>query len=215
MQPATKRRWGDDRAILNDEQARQRLLEAASRCIVRRGDAQLRMVDVAEEAGVARSTVYRYFPTRDDLILGLLMSRIEPALAAVVRALPDPDDAARSIPDLVLEPIGLVEGNPLNEALFSPASSASVTWLELTSEPLVDAALRHYGPLMERWRAGGQLHSDLDLRETMRWINAISLILLSPAWRERPARHKRRFLDQYLVRAIVPGHGTRPRESDG
>ena len=30
-----------------------------------------RMAEVAEEAGVARSTVYRYFQSRDDLIIGL------------------------------------------------------------------------------------------------------------------------------------------------
>jgi TetR/AcrR family transcriptional regulator len=213
--PATKRRWGDDRSILNDEEARQRLLEAASRCIVRRGDAQLRMVEVAREAGVARSTVYRYFPHRDDLILGLLLSRMGAALDAVVVGLADPDSAARSIPELVLEPIGLVEGNPLNEALFSSESSASVTWLELTAEPLVDAVLRHYGPLMEGWRRTGQLYPDLDLRETVRWINAISLILLSPPWRAQPRGRKHRFLEQYLVRAIVPGYSTEDSESDG
>lgn len=162
------------------------------------------MVEVAEEAGVARSTVYRYFPTRDDLILDLLLSRIDAALDAVVLALPSPDSAALSIPDLVLEPIGLVEGNPLNEALFSPESSASVTWLELTSEPLVDAALRHYRPLFERWLAAGQLYPDVELREAVRWINAVSLILLSPPWRGQSKAEKRRFLEQYLVRAMVP-----------
>lgn len=198
-----KRRWGDDRAILDDDEARQRLLEAASACIVRRGDAQVRMAEVAEQAGVARSTVYRYFSSRDDLILGLLLSRIDAALAGVVARLPNADDARDSIPALVLEPISLVEGNPLNEALFSSSSSASVTWLELTSEPLVDAALRHYGPLLEQWRSTGQLYPDLDIRETVRWVNAISLILLSPLWRGRSTVAKRRFLEEYLVRAIV------------
>ena len=199
------RRWGDDRAVVDEDEARRRLLDAASRCIVRRGDAQFRMAEVADEAGVARSTVYRYFATRADLILGLLLSRLEPALEAVVRSLPDPDDAARSIPELILEPIALVEGNPLNEALFSPESRPFVTALELSAEPLVDASLRHYGPLLERWQGAGQVYGDLDLRETIRWMNAISLVLLAPPWRERTTAAKREFLDRYLVRALVPG----------
>ena len=63
------------------------------------------MTEVADEAGVARSTVYRYFRTRDDLVLGLLLSRVDAALETVVRSLRDPDDAAKCLPDLILKPI--------------------------------------------------------------------------------------------------------------
>jgi TetR/AcrR family transcriptional regulator len=198
------RRWGDDRALVDEEEARRRLIDATARCIVRRGNAQIRMSEVADEAGVARSTVYRYFPTRGELILGLLLDRVDAALDAAVRSLPDPDDAARCLPDLILGPIGLVDGSPVNEALFSEDSTGFVTALELSSEPLLDASMRHFAPLLERWLAAGKIHADLDIRETLRWMLAVSLILLSPPWRQRPAESKRQFLDQYLVRAIVP-----------
>jgi TetR/AcrR family transcriptional regulator len=198
------RRWGDDTALIDEDEARRRLIEATARCIVRRGDAQIRMTDVSDEAGVARSTVYRYFPTRGDLILGLLLHRVDAALDATVRSLPDGNDAARSLPDLILGPIGLVDGSPLNEALFSENSSGFVTALELSSEPLLDASMRHFAPLLERWQADGQIHADLEVRETLRWMLAVSLILLSPPWRHRPAESKRQFLEQFLVRALVP-----------
>jgi AcrR family transcriptional regulator len=198
---------GAARGSLDEAQVRSRLLEAAGSCIVRRGNVQFRMAEVAEEAGVARSTVYRYFSTRADLILGLLLSRVGPALEAVVRALPHPDDAARSIPDLILGPIGLVEGSPLNEALFSPESSPDVTALEFGSDPLVDAAMEHFGPLLERWQGASQLHDDLDVRDTVRWMHAISLVLLQPPWRVRTPAAKRQFLERYLVRALVPAGG--------
>jgi TetR/AcrR family transcriptional regulator len=203
------RRWGDDTALGDEEEARRRLIEATARCIVRRGNAQIRMSEVADEAGVARSTVYRYFPSRGDLILGLLLDRVDAALDDAVRTLPDPEDAARCLPDLILGPIGLVDGSPVNEALFSEDSSGFVTALELSSEPLLDASMRHFAPLLERWRAAGQIHYDLDVRETLRWLLAVSLILLSPPWRQRSGEAKRRFLEQYLVRAIVPS-GTGP-----
>lgn len=96
MEPS--RRWGDDRAILDDEEARRRILDAAGRCIVRRGNTQFRMGEVADEAGVSRSTVYRYFPGRDDVLLGLMLARIDTALGELVRSLPAPDDPVRSVP---------------------------------------------------------------------------------------------------------------------
>lgn len=200
---SVSRRWGEDLALLNEEAARRRLLEAASRCIARRGNTQIRMTEVADEAGVVRSTLYRYFATRDELLLGLLITRTDNAVAALVRSLWHPNDAAQSIPDLILGPVALVEGNPLNEALFSPESTAFASALELGSETVIDVLVRHFGPLLQRWQADGQLHADLDHRETVRWLQSAWLFLLSPAWRQRPTEAKRRFVEQYLVRALV------------
>jgi TetR/AcrR family transcriptional regulator len=199
--------WGNDTALLDEVEARRRLIAAASVCIVRRGSARIRMSEVADEAGVARSTLYRYFRTREELIIGLFLSKIDPAMALVISRLPDPDDAARSLPDLVLMPLGLVDGNPVNEALFSADSRDFVASLELSSEPLFDASFRHLAPVLERWQSAGQIHADLELRDLVRWISVVSLTLLSPPWRERSEPQKREMLRQLLVRAVVtPGH---------
>ena len=202
MEPS--RWWGDDRAILDDEEARRRLLEAAGRCIVRRGNAQIRMAEVAEEAGVSRSTVYRYFPNRDEVLLGLMLARVDTALGDLVRALRHPDDPARSLPEMVLARVQSVAGNPLNEALFSAESTAVTAALQQGSEPMVDMMLAHYGPLLQRWRDAGKLHADLDPRSIVQWLSTATLFLLAPAWRHRPVTDKREFVEQFLVRAMVP-----------
>ena len=46
------------------------ILEAAAR-VLSRADAPASMADVAHEAGVARATLYRYFPSRGDLLTEL------------------------------------------------------------------------------------------------------------------------------------------------
>ncbi|CAN5165958.1 hypothetical protein BH09ACT8_BH09ACT8_09800 [soil metagenome] len=201
-QPAS-RRWGDDRALLDDDEARRLLLEAAARCITRRGNAQIRMAEVADEAGVVRSTVYRYFATRDDLLLGLLLRRTDVAMAEFVRGLAEPGDAATSIPELILGPISRVDGNPLNEALFATESTSVTAAVQAGAEPVVDVLMRHYGPLLEDWQAGGQLRSDLDLRATAHWLNSVSHFLLAPPWRQRPLAAKRQFVEQYVLRALL------------
>jgi AcrR family transcriptional regulator len=53
--------------------ARERLLEAAARCIARDGLAATGIASVADEAGVSRPTVYRYFEDRGALIEAALM----------------------------------------------------------------------------------------------------------------------------------------------
>jgi AcrR family transcriptional regulator len=202
MEPS--RRWGDDRAILDDDEARRLLLDAASRCIVRRGNSQIRMAEVADEAGVSRSTLYRYFPSRDEVLLGLMLARVDAALDELVRSLRHPDDPARSLPEMILARVESVEGDPLNEALFAAESTAVATALEMGSQPIVELLLRHYGPLLQRWKLAGRLYEDLDPGWVVQWLNTTTLFLLAPSWRHRSAPDKRRFVEQFLVRALVP-----------
>jgi AcrR family transcriptional regulator len=198
------RGWGDDVALLDEQEARRRLLSAAERCIVRRGSAHIRMGEVATEAAVARSTLYRYFPTRAELIVGLFLDRIDVAMEAVVSGLPRPHRATPSLPELVLRPLAFIAGNPVNEALFSAESRALVASWELGSEALFRAVYRHFGPLLSTWQADGQLHHDLDLGELVRWIETLQLSLLSEPWRTRSQDEQRKLLVRFLVRAVVP-----------
>jgi TetR/AcrR family transcriptional regulator, mexCD-oprJ operon repressor len=54
------------------------ILEAAAGILVARGD-QASMQDVADAAGVARATLYRYFPTREALLEALSRIAVEDA----------------------------------------------------------------------------------------------------------------------------------------
>jgi TetR/AcrR family transcriptional regulator len=191
---------------MTDDAAR-RILDAAGRCIEKRGNTQIRMSEVADEADVVRSTVYRYFPTRDDLLLGLVLQRVDAALARLVRELRHPDDPLRCIPRMVLERAQSVDGDPLNEALFASESTALTAALALGSEQIVDVVVRHYDDMFARWQAAGTMYPDLDRREVARWMHTAVLHLLSPAWRHRSRAAKRRFVDQFVVRALVPQVG--------
>jgi AcrR family transcriptional regulator len=50
--------------LLNEDEAQERLLAAAKACYAERGPTGTRMSDIANRAGVNRSTVYYYFPTK-------------------------------------------------------------------------------------------------------------------------------------------------------
>lgn len=68
---------------------RERILDGAMLAIARHGLAKLGMSDVSQQAGVSRGTLYRYFPSREDLLLDLaafeserFQQRVSEALAA-------------------------------------------------------------------------------------------------------------------------------------
>ena len=70
--PATARcSWAGDPPLRRA--ARERLVEAAGRCIVRDGLQATSLSSVAAEAGVSRPTVYRYFADRHALLLATVL----------------------------------------------------------------------------------------------------------------------------------------------
>jgi AcrR family transcriptional regulator len=70
---------------------RQRLLEATRAGLARFGSRRLSMTDVAELAGVSRRTLYRYFPSMEQLLDALIEDdkrRFDAGIADVVREHP-------------------------------------------------------------------------------------------------------------------------------
>jgi len=80
------------------EEARRRIVEATASLHARQGATATSHAMIAQEAGVSLPTVYKYFPTRDDLIpacTGLVASRAPLALDGRLF------DGLRSVPDRV------------------------------------------------------------------------------------------------------------------
>jgi AcrR family transcriptional regulator len=85
---ARTRGWGGD-PPRDDDEARSRVLDAARRSIGQAG-AGFGLSDVARELGVTRQTVYRYYPSAEDLLLATaldssadFLTRLDATLAAV------------------------------------------------------------------------------------------------------------------------------------
>jgi AcrR family transcriptional regulator len=62
-------------ASAGTDDARERILAAAERCIDRHGIRKTTMDDVASEGRLSRPSVYRYFADRDDLLIELIARR--------------------------------------------------------------------------------------------------------------------------------------------
>jgi TetR/AcrR family transcriptional regulator len=209
-----RQRWGTATALSDDDEARRRIIAAATRCIARHGTAKVPIEQIAAEAGVSRMTVYRYFGNRDDVVLAVIVGRIDARLSELVHSLRSRRQAAQALPELILKSVGLVAGDRVNEGLLSADSRSLIAELEFSSEPVIDALHRHLAPLLRQWQVDGQLYADLDLRETTRWINAVAILLITPPWRDLSPRAQRTFLNQYLIRAlVVPAGGTEAGQS--
>jgi AcrR family transcriptional regulator len=88
-----------------------RLLDAALACIARVGLGKTTLDDVAREAGVARATLYRYFPGKQSLISGLV-GREAAQLGAELRATAAAhDNLEDAVVALVITAVARLEGH--------------------------------------------------------------------------------------------------------
>ncbi len=65
-----------------------RILAAATAMLAAGGEDALQMKDLSQRAGVSVATLYRYFPAKDHVLLGILLSRYSSALARVTAEIP-------------------------------------------------------------------------------------------------------------------------------
>ena len=98
------RGWGGD-VPASDEEAVARILEATRRTIDERGE-QTSIADVARTLGVTRQTVYRYFPSTEELITATATDGADTFLDQLAEALAgitDPGEAVAEGVALTLE----------------------------------------------------------------------------------------------------------------
>jgi AcrR family transcriptional regulator len=80
----------------DDDEARERIIDAAMRCIEQYGPTKTGLSDVATELGITRQTVYRLYASTDDLLIAVAETSVETyldRLAAHVATITDPAEA--------------------------------------------------------------------------------------------------------------------------
>ena len=97
---ATPRRvtWSGDLPADSDD-ARQRILEAAVRCVSRVGVERTSTALIAREAGVSRPTLYAYFANREEIVV----QAAEQAVMAIIERLQEHCRGFQSPADRVVE----------------------------------------------------------------------------------------------------------------
>ncbi|SDX56496.1 transcriptional regulator, TetR family [Saccharopolyspora shandongensis] len=139
------------------------VLTAAAELLAERGYAELTIEAVATRAGVGRPTVYRRWPTKDDLAVHALVDAVQPLDA------PDTGDALDDLCELAISFVIQLSESPLGRVVLGVhAESGRRPQL---AAPLRDRYLKPRDAaitgVIERARQQGALHPDL-AAETIR-----------------------------------------------
>jgi AcrR family transcriptional regulator len=203
----TRLRWGDQ-APADTSAARERLVDAAERCIDRFGLAKTTLEDVAAEASVSRATIYRYFENRDELMLEVLLRELERSfdhdLEEFVAQARTPADMTRAIVDASAYLLATIRNNAMLQVLLNHDGPSVAATVAGASPAFFAAIADDLLPYLKPAQEAGLLRANLDLGEASEWIlRAILSLLTVEGPVHRTAEDERRFLASFLAPALV------------
>ena len=149
------------------EARRNQILDAAERVFVQRGFDDVTVDDIANEAEVAKGTVYLYFKSKHDLLLGLLHCRRQPILQAFGEAQADAENGLDLVARLIRAQQSALANEPweirrlfLHHLVEGPPSEPSPEWQHHATH--VGRIINTYLHAIERGQRDGTVRTDLD-----------------------------------------------------
>lgn len=187
----------------DEDEARQRIIEAAKRCVDRHGAMQASLSDVAAELGVTRQTVYRYYPSTDQLFAALAQVTADDFIGRIVHHMSSIDGPTAAVVEGLAFTIESVPTEPYLGLLLRTGSAHA-----FTQGIISDVAMDFGRSLLHRtdidWPALGYDEEELDgLVELMlRLIQTMALTPIAPSGTPRTPQQLRAFLHRWFGPAI-------------
>jgi AcrR family transcriptional regulator len=192
------RGWQGDRPA-DDAEARERIITAAMRCIDRYGPDKTGLSDVAAELGVTRQTVYRLFPSTEDLLLTVAAAASDTFVDRMADRVRDLTDPAEMLVECLAFTLERLPAERYLSMLFAPARRASFT-RNITSPTGFGLTSALLSRLPVDWRALGigQRQKD-DLAEI--YLRTLQSFVIDPG-PQRSGSQLRAFLRNWLAPAV-------------
>lgn len=178
---------------------RERILEVAKEAFTRYG-ANASLDDIAKQVGVGPGTLYRHFPTREELLKAVYRTELE-RLAAAEHTLAEkmpPIEALRAWLLLFVDAIAAKHliGPALNTLLGDPKKVFEASYAKMYE------AIR---ALVKRGVESGDIRKDLEPMDLLRALVGVSNVALGPDWQQSA----RRLVDILIAGSRSPGRTAR------
>jgi AcrR family transcriptional regulator len=180
--PTKRSKQADRKPRADAQRNRERILEVAKEAFARSG-ANTSLDDIAKQAGVGPGTLYRHFPTREELLLAVYRTELE-KLAAAERKFAQSMPPVEALRAWLLQFVDAIAAKhsiapALNTLLGDPKKVFAASYAQMHE------ALR---ALVKRAIKSGDIREDLDPMDLLRALVGVSNVSASPDWQQSAKR---------------------------
>jgi AcrR family transcriptional regulator len=161
---------------------RERILEVAKQAFTRSG-ANASLDDIASEAGVGPGTLYRHFPTREELIQAVYRSEME-KLAAAERKLAQSMPPIEALRAWLLLFVDAIE----TKQIIAPVLSTLIGDPKKVFAASHDRIHEALSALVRRAIKSGDMRKDTDPMDLLRALVGVAHVATSPDWQQSAKR---------------------------
>jgi AcrR family transcriptional regulator len=161
---------------------RERVLEVAKQAFTRSG-ANASLDDIASEAGVGPGTLYRHFPTREELLQAVYRSEME-KLAAAERKFAQSMPPIEALRAWLLLFVDAIE----TKQIIAPVLTTLVGDPKKVFAASHDQIHEALSALVKRAIKSGDVRKDLDPMDLLRALVGVAHVATSPDWQQSARR---------------------------
>lgn len=185
------------------DEARERILAAAERCIDRHGIRKTTMDDVACEVGLSRPSVYRYFADRDDLLIELITRHARALLERARKSISRRSNLPDQIIQTVLYTAEHARRDPLTRHCIDPdGTSLGRRMIASGTTAIVRAEM--WDPILDAAVANDELPPGLPRSDIHLWLGDVTkLVMRGLEDGEGDVRRYRSILRRFVVPAFA------------
>lgn len=189
--------WGADLPS-DDSEARERLLRAAEACYARYGPRRTKMTDIAREAGVHRTTVYSYFPSREAVLAACFVRGVAEVVAAANPCFETDEPFQERLVKALLVGLAAARSSPAMTMLIDQDELAQTQRAAEASEIWRNDIQAHFAQRFAAAAASGEVRTDVHPNTLAHWVTRICFSLIA-----EPG-HPEYGGDEGLIRAFLP-----------
>ncbi len=131
--------------VVDKTAKRQEILDAALRVFARKGFKNTKMIDIAEEAGIGKGTIYEYFRHKDEMLLAAFANYIQQGDAVVKAVLASPRSPVDKIQEILRGTVEVYGRDPEVARVFFDFWAVG---MQNAEQPEID-----FRPIYARYRA--------------------------------------------------------------
>lgn len=194
-------RWGDGRRADSDF-AREQILDAAWRCYKANTIYKTSMEHIAREAKVSRTTVYRYFENRDEVLTGVVMRALHRLIEQVRNDVAETDNFGDFIVEALVSGVEAVPNSPVFSLLLQEQSMV-ISRVYIVSPETLATLVDFFRERFEQAKRDGELREGIELLPFIDWlIHLVSAYMLVPTGTQS-SDDWRKMLRTFFVPAVI------------